>query len=133
VRRRPNIPRFALLAAGLGVLALAGCQRGQIVGSRPSVLLVQMVPVSPARLDPGTLISVTARPEPPVAMAWVSGTVQIFGAPVAPFRRGADGAWRFRTAVPPMVDVPPGAYGVKVWGRTLDGQELRGASIYEVE
>ena len=127
-----RIPSIALLA-GLGILALSGCQRGQIVDRPPSVLMVGMVPASPAHLDPGTLISVTARPYPPAAMAWVSGTVQIFGAPVAPFRRAADGSWSFRTEVPPMVEVPPGRYGVKVWGRTLDGRELRGASIYEVE
>jgi hypothetical protein len=90
-------------------------------------------PASPSPFDPGTIVSVTARPEPFVEMAWVSGTVRILGAPVAAFRRGADGSWTFRTMVPPMVTVPPGTYRIKAWGRTLDGEALSATMNYEVQ
>jgi hypothetical protein len=90
-------------------------------------------PPSPAQLDPGTLIRVSARPVPWASMLWVSGTVQIFGAPVGAFRRAADGSWKFRTMVPPMATVPPGSYRIKAWGRTRDGAEIRGELTYKVE
>jgi hypothetical protein len=122
----------ALLLAGLAVLALAGCSRQQIAESGPRLVL-SVSPPSPCRLDPGTLVSVTARPQPPVAMAWVSGTVRILGAPVTDFRLRADGSWGFRTMVPPMVSVPPGTYHIRAWGRTKDGEALSGTLTYEVE
>jgi hypothetical protein len=130
-----NPAKRAPLLAGLAALAacaLAGCAGQQIAGNAPCLLLT-VDPPSPARLDPGSLVSVTARPEPPAAMQWVSGTVRILGAPVTDFRPRADGSWGFRTMVPPMLSVPPGTYHIRAWGRTAAGEDLRGELTYEVE
>jgi hypothetical protein len=124
---------LALLGAAFGILVLAGCSRQQVAAGAPPRLLVGVFPPSPTRLDPGTLIRITARPEPSIAMDWVSGTVRILGAPVTAFRRGEDGTWGFKTMVPPMVTVPPGTYAIKVWGRAHDGEALSGTLSYEVE
>lgn len=104
-----------------------------MVATVPHTLRLQVDPAPPAGLPSGTIVSVRAIPEPAVDMAWVSGTVGIIGAPVAPFRRGADGTWLFRTMVPPMVTVPPGNYHIKAWGRTKAGEELRVTMNYEVQ
>ena len=130
-----NPAKRAPLLAGLAALAacaLAGCAGQRIAGNTPRLLLT-VVPPSPTRLYPGTLVSVIALPEPRVAMRWVSGTVRILGAPVTDFRLNADGSWGFRTMVPPMVTVPPGAYRIRAWGRTVDGEDLRGELTYDVE
>jgi hypothetical protein len=127
-KRAPSLAGLAALAA----CALAGCAGQRIIGNAPRLVLT-VSPPSPARLDPGTLVSVTAVSEPRVAMRWVSGTVRILGAPVTDFRLRADGSWGFRTMVPPMMGVPPGAYHIRAWGRSVDGQDLRGELTYEVE
>ena len=129
--------RAAALGLGLAAaaaLALAGCHRGALKAGGAHTLVLSVDPPSPNPLDAGTLVRVTARPEPKVEMAWVSGTVKIFGAPVAPFKRDReDGSWRFKTMVPPMVTVPPGTYQIKAWGRTVDGEEIHSAISYEVQ
>ncbi len=128
-------PRRALSALGAAAFLLlaASCTRvGVRPGPRP-VLSLKVVPAPPARLEPGGFVRVTARCVPPVALGWVSGTVGILGAPVVAFRRGPAGAWSFRTMVPPFLNVPPGTYRVKAWGRTLDGRAVRGEMDYEVE
>jgi hypothetical protein len=130
-----NPAKRAPLLAGLAALAafaLAGCAGQQIAGNPPRLLLT-VYPPSPAQLDPGTLVSVTAQTEPRVAMQWVSGTVRILGAPVTDFRPLADGSWGFTTMVPPMVNVPPGTYHIRAWGRSMDGEDVRGELTYEVE
>ena len=126
-------PGTWLLPAVLAVLVLAGCQRQQAVLRSVPRLVLAVSPASPARLEPGSLVRVTALPVPWVDLAWVSGTVGVLGAPTAAFRRGPDGVWSFRTMVPPMVLVPAGAYRVKAWGRAVDGEEVRGTLTYEVE
>lgn len=126
-------PRRCLGVAALACLALAGCHRQQVFAGVSRRLVLEVSPASPARLDSGTIITVSARPEPWGAMQWVSGTVQIFGAPVTPFRLAKDGSWTFRTMVPPMLSAPPGSYHIKAWGRTQDGQDVRGIVTYEVE
>jgi len=55
--------------------------------------------------------------------------------------RGARGGFQaargrllgLQTMVPPMVTVPPGAYRIRAWGRTVDGEDLRGELTYDVE
>jgi hypothetical protein len=89
--------------------------------------------VSPARLDPGTIVTVSARTAPFTQLASLSGTVKMMGAPVLAFRPAQDGTWYFRTMVPPMTTVPPGHYQIKAWGRTADGQEVKANMDYEVK
>ncbi len=119
---------------GLGILALAGCARSRLGPHGPArVLVLKVDPAPPVHLMGGTLVQVSARPRPWAAMAWVSGTVKIFGAPVAAFKPTRDGAWVFRTMVPPLFTVPAGVYRVQAWGRTRGGESVRGELKYEVE
>jgi hypothetical protein len=94
---------------------------------------VTVDPPSPARLAPGTIVKVNARPVPEGVMAWVSGTVKIVGSPVAAFKPNPDGSWRFKTMIPPMATVPPGFYMIKIWGRTRAGDMIRTTVSYEVQ
>jgi hypothetical protein len=89
-------------------------------------------PASPASLQPGQRISVTARPLPEAQMQWVSGTVKVLGAREVAFRKDADGLFKFRTMVPPMVDIPSGTYEIRAWGRTAAGEAIEGSLKYEV-
>ena len=119
-------------AALLGLALLAGCAGAPSVHGPAPSLLLSALPAPPTRLDPGIIVTVRARTEPPTQLAWVSGTVKIMGAPVLGFRQAADGTWSFRTMVPPMTTVPPGTYQIKAWGRTADGQDVKATMDYEV-
>lgn len=115
-----------------GALLLAGCH-AQIQTQIPHSLRLSVEPPPPSDLASGTIVSVHAIAEPFMEMAWVSGTVGIMGAPVAGFKRAADGSWMFRTMVPPMVTVPAGTYHIKAWGRSKSGEELKATMNYEVQ
>lgn len=122
----------AALPAVLAAALLAGCAaKAPKPDARRLELSVQ--PAPPASLPSGTVVQVAARAVPEAELAWVSGTVKIFGAPVMPLKPDPDGrTWRFRTMVPPLVTVPPGAYEVRAWGRTKAGEDLEGVLSYEV-
>lgn len=117
-----------LAAAGL----LAGCGGAQPRKGAPH-LEMSVNPASPARLLSGTIVKVTAQSVPKTEMAWVSGTVKIFGAKPIAMKQDGDGSWYFKTMVPPMFTVPAGAYEVRTWGRTPDGEPLEGSMTYEVK
>jgi hypothetical protein len=120
---------FTAVLAG-AALFLASCHH---LAGHGRVFALSVSPAPPANLAPGTLVKVTARPEPPAEMVWVSGTVKIFGAPVLPFKRDpAGGTWSFKTVVPPLASVPAGSYEIKVWGRTASGEEVSSNLNYEV-
>ena len=118
------------LAAALGLLW--GCH-GAPIHPGSARLELSVSPPSPASLASGTIVRVTAQPVPRTEMAWVSGTVKIFGAKAIAMRPGEDGTWTFKTMVPPMFTVPAGTYEVRSWGRTSDGQPLEGTLTYEVK
>jgi hypothetical protein len=121
------------LAGGLALLlALAACGgRKPIVGAR--VLELRPNPASPATLAPGSRIEIAAVPVPLAELQWVSGTVKLFGSPTLAFKKDAkDGYFKFKTMVPPMVDVPAGSYEVRAWGRTAAGEDVEGRMDYEV-
>jgi hypothetical protein len=122
-----------LAAAAFAALLLAGCAgKAPVPDARRLELSVD--PAPPTGLPSGTIVKVAARAVPDAELAWVSGTVKIFGAPVLALKPDADGkTWRFKTMVPPMVTVPPGKYEVKAWGRTKNGEELQGLLNYEVK
>lgn len=124
------------LAAGIAVaacLALTGCA-GRTPKPEGPRLQLSVEPAPPAKLPSGTIVTVTAQPVPATELAWVSGTVKLFGAPVLGLKMDAkSGAWRFRTMVPPMVLVPAGMYEVKAWGRTRAGEAIEGTFSYEVK
>ena len=85
-------------------------------------------------LEPGTIVSIAAVPVPATEMQWVSGTVQLFGAPKLSFKKDPkDGFYKFKTMVPPMVQIPAGTYEVKAWGRTAAGEAVEGRTDYVVE
>jgi hypothetical protein len=121
-------------ACGLALAAallVAGC------GAKPRAdghrLELRADPPSPASLAPGRIIKITAAPVPGGDMQWVSGTVKVLGARVVAFRKDPeDGLYKFKTMVPPMVDIPSGSYQVKAWGRTLAGEDVEGSLDYEV-
>lgn len=122
--------RFAALAL-LG-LALGAC-RSQPLAKAGRELKLEVDPPSPGELAGGTVVRVRARPLPPTELAWVSGTVALFGAPTVVFKPEAQGGgWVFATAVPPMVEVPAGSYRIKAWGPTRLGEMYGGELIYEV-
>jgi hypothetical protein len=90
-------------------------------------------PASPASLAPGSRIEIAAVPVPSTELEWVSGTVKLFGSPTLAFKKDAkDGFFKFKTMVPPMVDVPAGSYEVRAWGRTSAGEAVEGKMDYEV-
>lgn|GEM_PF-2400721 len=120
-------------AAALALALLAGCATAPKALGPPPALVLAALPAPPARLDPGTIVTVQARTQPPTQLAWVSGTVRIMGAPVLAFRQTPDGTWFFRTMVPPMTAVPPGHYQIKAWGRTAAGQDVKANMDYEVK
>jgi hypothetical protein len=122
-----------LLALGLAlVLALQACHSGQPkAGAR--YLELRPKPASPASLVPGSRIEIAAVPIPGTELQWVSGTVKLFGSPTLAFKKDAkDGYFKFKTMVPPMVDVPAGSYEVRAWGRTAEGEAVEGRMDYEV-
>jgi hypothetical protein len=90
-------------------------------------------PPSPAPLQPGTIIKITAVPQPAGEMAWVSGTVKVLGARVVAFKKDPqDGLFKFKTMVPPMADIPSGSYQVRAWGRSAAGEAVEGSLDYVV-
>jgi hypothetical protein len=121
---------------GLALLALAGLLQG-CGGARPAAegpaLILAVEPASPASLISGTIVKVSARPQPAAELAWVSGTVKVFGAKPLALKKAADGSWGFKTMVPPLVTVPRGTYEIKAWGRTQDGKAVEGRMNYEVK
>jgi hypothetical protein len=124
--------RKALAAAVLSAV-LAGCGAAEVKG-QPHRLELSALPLPPASLPSGTIVTVTARVVPDAQMEWVSGTVKLMGAPVLGMKPGADGkGWWFRTMVPPLVTVPAGHYEVKAWGRTKAGEDVQGMMSYEVQ
>jgi hypothetical protein len=127
--RRTLTGALALLA----LFSLAACG-GKQVKAPAHTLEIRPNPASPAKLPSGTRIEVAALPQPAVEMQWVSGTVKLFGAPTLTFKKDLkDGLWKFRTMIPPMVDMPSGTYEIKAWGRTVGGEEIAGRMDYVVQ
>jgi hypothetical protein len=121
------------LAATVLAAALAGCGAAGVKGE-PHRLELSALPLPPASLPSGTIVTVTAHVVPDAQMEWVSGTVKLLGAPVLGMKPDSDGkAWWFRTMVPPLVTVPAGHYEVKAWGRTKAGEDVQGMMSYEVQ
>jgi len=119
--------RLGLL--GLALLPfLASCAGGTVAQERR--LIVSM---SPPELKAGQMIQVTARPQPAAELAWVSGTVEVMGAPVMPFARASDGAWNFKTMIPVFASIRPGKYEARAWGDTADGKRYEGNLIIDVK
>ncbi len=121
--------RTALALIGALPFFLSACR------PRPDLrhLEISVRPASPADLPPGTIVEIVAMPVPAGQMAWVSGTVKIFRAPVLAFKKSAvDGSFMFRTMVPPMATVPAGSYEVRAWGRTVAGEDVEGRLDYKV-
>jgi hypothetical protein len=115
------------------LLFLAACHGAKPVAKASRVLELRPKPASGASLPQGTHIEIAAVPVPPAEMQWVSGTVQLIGAPTLAFKKDPkDGAFKFKFMVPPMVDVPAGSYQVKAWGRTSAGEDVEGQMAYEV-
>ncbi len=119
-----------MLALAL-VQALSGCTAKTKLQTRQ--LELRASPASPASLIPGSRIEIAAVPVPAGEMQWVSGTVQLFGAPTLAFKKDPkDGFFKFKTMIPPMVQVPAGSYEVKAWGRTTAGEAIEGRLDYQV-
>ncbi len=108
----------------LGLALLAGCRQAQPLPERRLAVTVQ-----PADLAPGSLVRVSAQPQPAATLVSVSGTVAVPGAWVMPFRWDAQQqAWVFRTQIPGLASIPAGEYTVKAWGRTADGRLYEGSA-----
>lgn len=123
----------AALALGFG-FALAACTPKAVLRPTETVLELRPDPPSPASLEPGTIVSIAAVPVPATEMQWVSGTVQLFGAPKLAFKKDPrDGFYKFKTMVPPMVQIPAGKYAVRAWGRTAAGEDIQGQTEYVVQ
>ena len=121
------------LALCLG-LALGACASKAVIKPASAVLELRCNPSSPSSLESGTIVTIAAVPVPATEMQWVSGTVQLFGAPKLAFKRDPkDGLYKFKTMVPPMVQIPVGKYEVKAWGRTAAGEEINGQMEYVVQ
>ncbi|MES2202394.1 MAG: hypothetical protein V4498_09095 [candidate division FCPU426 bacterium] len=115
------------ILVGLVLVASLGCHR--VASDRRLDLAM-----SPPALIPGRMVQVTAKPVPASQMAWVSGTVKVFGFPTVPFARDPkSGDWRFKTMIPSMALVPAGMYEVKAWGENLEGQRYEGNMEVEVK
>jgi hypothetical protein len=123
---------LALAACAGAPVASAGGASASPAGPAPR-LAITVDPAGPATLAPGTIVRVRAALQGAGQLEWVSGTVKIMGAPVLGLKPTADGAWAFKTMVPPMTTVPAGRYKVKVWGRLTDGRELSETLDYEVK
>lgn len=121
------------LALAAGALLFSACAKKAEVLPSGRFLELRCDPASPAELPSGKLVEIKAVPVPQAEMQWVSGTVKLFGAPNIVFKKDPkDGNFRFRTMVPPMVEVPIGKYAIKVWGRTTAGEAVEGHMDYEV-
>lgn len=119
------------LALGL-ILALApllaSCSGAKAAPERRLILSME-----PPELKAGQLIQISVRPEPEAALAWVSGTVKVMGAPVMPFRKDEHGLWKFKTMIPVFASISPGHYEAKAWGDSTAGQHYEGNLIIEVK
>jgi len=113
---------------------IAGCTPKPVLKPGATVLELRATPPSPATLASGMIVSIAAVPVPATEMQWVSGTVKIFRAPNLAFKKDAkDGFYKFKTMVPPMVQIPAGTYEVKAWGRTAAGEAVEGRMEYVVQ
>lgn len=120
----------ALVAAAL-LAPLAGCHR---VRPDMAVRPVLDISISPEILAPGAAVSVAVKPVPAVAMRSVSGTVAVMGAPVMPFSYdAARELWVFKTVIPTMVAIPAGAYTVKAWGLSAQGDKIEGSRQIRIQ
>lgn len=119
--------RLGLLALTLLPL-LCSC-----AGAKPEAKRQLILSLDPPRLEPGEIILVSARPEPMATMRWISGTVQVLGAPTMPFEPGVDGSWIFKTQIPIFSTIEPGSYLAKAWGDDQDGQRYEGSLLIQVK
>lgn len=126
MRMMPNLACTLCLLALMPLLA-------SCAGAKPKNEHRLIVTMTPPELKAGQLLLVTARPEPAAEMAWVSGTVKVMGAPVMPFRRGADGIWAFKTMIPAFASLTPGKYVAEAWGDSKDGQHYEGILNIDVK
>ncbi len=118
---------FAILTLG-SLLLTQACHQ-----VKPPAHLLRLS-LDPPQLEAGVPITLSARPEPPTELTWVSGTVEVMGAPTLPMRFDpSDGAWKFRSMIPAFMSVPSGVYKVKAWGMSKNGIRAEGELSVRVE
>ncbi len=113
--------KTAWLALGaLLAISLAACHRV----SKDHALILKLDPPIPKA---GQWITMTVKPQRPVQLQWVSGTVKIFMAPVVALKPNESrDTWTFRMMIPGLVLIPKGQYEAAAWGEDQDGARWQG-------
>lgn len=120
---------LARAALALGVLLfVGGCHQAKPAAHKLALSL------DPPQLQSGVVLTLSARPEPPLELQWVSGTVEVMGAPTLPMSWDPEvQAWKFKSMVPPFVSIPAGTYTVRAWGQSSNGKRAEGELSVKVD